>query len=355
MAKNLPARPNLDHLRRQAKTLLGQLKDGDRAAARTFIEHLPAAKKMSPAKVRSAGLRLADAQSAIARKSGFATWPSLAHHVQDLRALEGEWRFASLEVDGTAMPAAALSASRLLIDGDLFRTESPEANYEGVFTIDVEASPRRIDIEFIEGPEAGNRSYGLYELNGDRLTLCLGLVGASRPAAFSTAPGSGHALERLRRVSASRPEGVTGGTRSATKPAVPVHSVPVDASSFDVPITPLLERLQGEWAAVELDRDGQPMPADWLAFGSRTTTGNETKVVFGGQTMVHAKMRIDEASTPMAVDYLNLEGGHKGRVSLGIMDWVGDEVRFVIAVPDQPRPTEFTPGRGRTLSRWRRK
>ena len=44
----------------------------------------------------------------------------------------------------------------MLIDGDRFRTESPEATYEGVFNIDVEADPHDIDIEFVEGPEAGN-------------------------------------------------------------------------------------------------------------------------------------------------------------------------------------------------------
>ena len=45
--------------------------------------------------------------------------------------------------------------SRILIDGDRFRTESPEATYEGVFNINVEAQPHEIDIEFIVGPEAG--------------------------------------------------------------------------------------------------------------------------------------------------------------------------------------------------------
>src|SRR5207244_1841495 len=93
VAKKLPARPNLDHLRKQAKTLLARLEDGDAAAAKTFIAHLPEAHKMSVARVRAAGFRLADAQSAVARESGFASWPSLAHHVQDLRALEGEWQF----------------------------------------------------------------------------------------------------------------------------------------------------------------------------------------------------------------------------------------------------------------------
>lgn len=359
MAKNLPARPNLDHLRKQAKTLLARLDRGDADAAKVFIEHLPAARKLTIARVRIAGFRLADAQSAIARKSGFASWPALAHHVEQLRALEGEWHFERLQVDGQIMPAAALSASRILIDGDRFRTESPEAVYEGVFTIDVEASPAQIDIEFVEGPEAGNWSYGIYTLDGDRLTLCLGLTGAPRPAAFKTTAGSGHALEQLRRASTARQKSVSGGTRRAAAQSqtapTPAANAVVDATGFDGPMTPLLQRLQGDWAAVDLDRDGTGMPAEWLAFGSRVTTGNETKVVFGGQVMVHAKMRFDDRTTPISVDYLNLAGAANGQVSLGLLEWMGDDARFVIAAPGLPRPGDFAPGKGRTVSRWRRR
>ena len=42
-------------------------------------------------------------------------------------------------------------------------------------------------------------------------------------------------------------------------------------------------------------------------------TGNETKVVFGGQTMVHARICLDESTTPVAIDYLNV--GPAGRPS----------------------------------------
>jgi uncharacterized protein (TIGR03067 family) len=361
VAKHLPARPNLDHLRKQAKTLLARLERGDADAAQAFIDHLPAAKNLTPARARSAGFRLADAQSAIARQSGFATWPALARYVDQLRALEGEWQFERLQVDGNIMPAAALSASRVLIDGDRFRTESPEATYDGVFTIDVEASPARIDIEFIEGPEAGNWSYGIYELDGDRLTMCLGLTGASRPEAFTTSAGSGHALEQLRRASAERPKTVSGGTRRAgantSSPPAPGPAADdgVDTTAFDGPMTPLLTRLQGDWAAIELNRDGTEMPNEWLAFGSRVTTGAETKVVFGGQVMVHATMRFDETTAPVSVDYLNLAGAARGQVSLGLFEWTGDEARFVVAVPGQSRPTDFAAGKGRTVSRWRRR
>lgn len=354
VSKNLPSRPNLDHLRGQAKTLLASLRNGDVAAARSFIEHLPEAKRMKPASVAAAGFRLADAQAVVARRSGFAGWPALSRYVQQLRGLEGEWHFDSLEVEGERMPAAMLAGTRLLIDGDRFRTESPEADYDGVFTIDVESDPPHIDIAFIEGPEAGNSSYGLYELDGDRLTLCLSLVGgAKRPTSFATTGGSGHALERLHRAAAARPANVTGGSRQ-TRPsgAAAERAAP---AAFDVSMTPMLRRLEGVWTPVELTMDGKPMPAQWLAYGSRTVTGNEVKVVFGGQTMVHAKVRIDESVVPIAVDYLDLKGRPPGAVTHGILEWIGDEIRIVMAGPGEPRPADFeTVARTATLSRWRR-
>jgi uncharacterized protein (TIGR03067 family) len=352
MAKKLPARPNLEHLKGQAKALLSALKAGAAPAAQTFVEHLPAARGMSAAAVRAAGFTLADAQSVIARQSGFSSWPALNRHVQLLRSLEGEWRFAHLEVDGAPMAAGMLTRSRLLIDGDRFRMESPEANYEGLLTIDAEAEPAQINVNFVEGPEAGNSSYGIFELNGDDLTLCIGLAGSSRPSSFATRPGSGHALERLRRASAARPANVTGGTPQPPAPRGRAEN----PSAFDVVMTPLLERLAGEWLPVSLVQNGTPMEERWLSFGSRTTVGNEVKVVFGGQTMLHAKMRFDERATPIAVDYFALSGPQKGTVTSGIMEWVGDQVRFLIANAGEPRPNDFTSSIAKgTLSQWKRR
>jgi uncharacterized protein (TIGR03067 family) len=354
MSRHLPARPNLEHLRTQAKALLTKLREGDVQAAQTFAEYLPEAAKLSPEQVRKHGFRLADAQAAIARKTGFAAWPGLARHVDRLRSLEGTWGFRSLEVDGQAMPSSMLNNSHLLLDGDRFRMESPEATYDGVFTIDVEKEPHRIDIDFIEGPESGNRCEGLFQLAGEQLTICLGLAGSARPERFATTPGSGHALEVLVRADNARPAGVEGGTQSASAPK-PIHVG--DPSDFDAALTPNMEKLQGAWEPLELVTSGTPLQASYLPFGLRTNSGVETRVVFGGQTMLHAKMRFNEAAIPCELDYLNLMGKGKGSISLGLFRWDGDEAVFCIGAPGTPRPSDFScdPGSGRTFSRWRRK
>jgi uncharacterized protein (TIGR03067 family) len=352
MKRRLPARPNLEHLRTQAKSLLAALREGDAAAARAFAEYLPEAAALSPKQVRERGFRLADAQAVIARKSGFAAWPGLARHVDRLRSMEGTWAFQTLEVDGAAMPAAMLTSSALLIDGDHFRMQSPEATYEGLFLIDVEAVPHRIDIDFVEGPEAGNRCEGLFELDGDRFTLCLGLAGSTRPERFATTPGSGHALERLVRTGRARPPAVDGGTPVDAPPQPP----PAAPGEFETTVGPTLRKLQGEWLPVEMVTSGAPLPASYLPFGRRTHTDAETRIVFGGQTMVHARVRVNESAAPIEIDYLNLAGRAKGSITLGIFRWDGEEAVYCTGAAGAPRPADFTSetGSGRILSRWKK-
>lgn len=358
MKKSLPPRPNLDHLRKQAKSLLAALDSGDPDAAAAFARHLPAAKGMNPEHVRAAGFRLADAQSAVARQTGFAGWPQLSRHVEQLRSLEGTWEFEHLEIEGTPVPPAGTSSSRILIDGDRFRTESPEAVYEGVFTIDVESDPHGIDIEFIAGPEAGNTNRGLFRLGPDRLEICLDMTGKGRPAGFRTAPGSGHALETLRRSSAARPGEVTGGTPPVAAPA-PDRTGQARASAVDFAnvASPTLDRLQGEWGAEAIVRDGQALPAFMLATGRRSARGNEVTISFGGTVMIHALVRIDDRADPVAIDYLLQAGVSEGSLQHGIMRWEKDVACFCMAAPGQPRPADFEcpAGSGRTLSRWRPK
>ena len=77
MSRQLPVKPNLEHLREQAKELLRSVQQqGDTAALELFRSHVSFS--------APAGLKLADAQHAIARDHGFPSWPKLKEHVESL-------------------------------------------------------------------------------------------------------------------------------------------------------------------------------------------------------------------------------------------------------------------------------
>jgi len=76
MSSKLPEKPNLEHLKKQAKNLLRDLEQGDSAAADRFR-----AQSVRPS---GPGFKLADAQHVISHEYGFTSWPRLKEHVESL-------------------------------------------------------------------------------------------------------------------------------------------------------------------------------------------------------------------------------------------------------------------------------
>jgi len=85
MSKSLPSRPSLEQLRNQAKDLRKQFLAGEPTAA----ERVRAAYPDLTAKDK-AEFRLHDAQLAIAREYGFASWARLKDHVESILLETGE-------------------------------------------------------------------------------------------------------------------------------------------------------------------------------------------------------------------------------------------------------------------------
>src|SRR5688572_5346253 len=82
MIKSLPARPNLEQLKNQAKDLLKSLTSGNPDAIQRIRELHPRGSGASEAEINAAELSLADAQLVIAREYGFDSWPKLKEHVE---------------------------------------------------------------------------------------------------------------------------------------------------------------------------------------------------------------------------------------------------------------------------------
>jgi uncharacterized protein (TIGR03067 family) len=260
---------------------------------------------------------------------------------EDTDRLQGTWSFASLEIDGVAVPAAGFAGSRMVIEGDTFAMLSPGADYRGTFVLDPSAIPKQLDIHFQEGPEAGNTAHGIYELEGNAWTICLGLTGKERPAEFATRPGSGSALEVLR--------------RGEPVPAAEASAYAESAPRAD-DLEPELEALQGEWSAVSVVMNGQSLPASLLKSMKRVARGRELTVSMGAQVVLKAEIVRDPSHDPSWIDYRINGGPNAGSTQLGIYAREGDRLRSCMAESGLPRPEEFTApaGSSRTLSEWKR-
>ena len=117
----------------------------------------------------------------------------------DLEQLQGRWQIVALEVDGREVSKDSFADARIIIDGDDYATAGMGASYSGKILLDQTSHPKKFDLNFSDGPHAGKAALGLYLLDRDQWTICVGFAGYERPVDFRTSPQSGHALETLRR------------------------------------------------------------------------------------------------------------------------------------------------------------
>jgi uncharacterized protein (TIGR03067 family) len=193
---------------------------------------------------------------------------------RDLDGLQGAWNIVSLEMDGQKMPGGG---ARIEVRGNRFTTIAMGAAYAGAVAVHETTAPKSFELHFEEGPEKGNTSFGIYELDGDRWKICLTTRGSERPREFAAPPGTGIALETLRR-----------GTAAADAPA-----------ASDAPVGDPAAELAGVWRALSLVRDGQALPESMLKYGKRTATVTEVTVQFGPQVALQARYAVDRSRTPM--------------------------------------------------------
>jgi len=106
----LPERPNLEQLKKQAKSLLHAARAADASALERF-RLLPAFARKSSTELAALVLALHDAQSVLAREHGFESWNALREHVEE-RSLS--FAAAVDEFVRCATGSAAARAMRLL-------------------------------------------------------------------------------------------------------------------------------------------------------------------------------------------------------------------------------------------------
>lgn len=175
MSRDLPRVPNLDHLKKQAKVLLGELR------------------QLAPT------ARLADAQRVLARQYGFPSWGKLKAHVERVDTTQS-FRETFRQKARSALQERMLSALR----------EQQRAG--GTFARYTEASRRAIFFARYEAQLRGSDSIGTQH-------LLLGLIRGGDDPLFQIFARSGSSADKIRMDVEQRIESK-------------------EASGGDVPITP---------------------------------------------------------------------------------------------------------------------
>jgi ankyrin repeat protein len=129
-AQELPARPNLDQYKKQAKELVKAAKAGDARAFALIREHHPRLKQASDDELHRTKFALADAQLIVARRHGFESWPKFANHIETIASDSSSRVWTRAEkalVDGDVATLDALLARH----GDMLRKGPVQSSWWG--------------------------------------------------------------------------------------------------------------------------------------------------------------------------------------------------------------------------------
>ncbi|RUL70892.1 ankyrin repeat domain-containing protein [Dyella choica] len=132
--KRLPERPQLDHLKKQAKDLLAQYQQGDPVAFARFRACVPTAAGKDDQAMTELGLRLHDAQSCLAREYAFPSWTELKHFVlaQNARSMDRTESIRNWlrlvyagDISGGMHRASPAAAARMLAESSTLTAHDP--------------------------------------------------------------------------------------------------------------------------------------------------------------------------------------------------------------------------------------
>jgi uncharacterized protein (TIGR03067 family) len=124
----------------------------------------------------------------------------------EMKKLEGNWKLIRKEFKGNLWPVVDFVKEGLFIeDGKIFWTrDGKEAGgQKGDMTLDASTNPKSMDVEITRGSFIGKKLLGIYEIKGNKLTICWSEAGGEkRPKKFvtKTAVGSGAVLQTYEKV-----------------------------------------------------------------------------------------------------------------------------------------------------------
>jgi uncharacterized protein (TIGR03067 family) len=120
----------------------------------------------------------------------------------ELKRHQGTWIVTSSIYDGQRARAEIIQSIRRVVRDDHVVWERDGRSFAGT-TIELDPTqvPKAIDVIPDGGSNRGEHILGIYQLEGDALTICMAAAGQLRPKEFAAEKGSGCTLRTYRRES----------------------------------------------------------------------------------------------------------------------------------------------------------
>ena len=121
-----------------------------------------------------------------------------ANEKAELAKLQGTWQLTSATKDGQPTPDEVVQKIRIVIKDSTHTVyfDKETIAKEIPFTIDPETDPRATDDKLPDGKFIR----GIYRLDGDTLTSCVGARDKDRPKEFAAGAGTGCTLRVFKRI-----------------------------------------------------------------------------------------------------------------------------------------------------------
>jgi RNA polymerase sigma factor (sigma-70 family) len=242
----------------------------------------------------------------------------------DSEQIQGKWVVVSAEVGGK--PIDEIVGDVMIFDGNKgFVNHIKRDDTDlGPFELDPSKKPKHIDMT---AKGADKPTPGIYELDGDKLTICIADDAEARPAKFATSPERPKVgLIVLKRANL---------TKAAAKAEENREAEPKADS----------EQIHGKWVVVSVEAAGKPFDeaiGDVMIFDNDKYFSNHVK---NGDIDAGA-FRLDSSKKPKQFD--RTARGESKPIP-GIYELDGDKLTICIADDTKGRPIEFATSPDRTM------
>ena len=107
-----------------------------------------------------------------------------ADQPEDVQLLKGTWKPKEANLGDNKIDAMVLDMATLVYDGDKYTLTIGDKVEKGSYTLDSKKSPKAMDIFPTEGDNNGKTFLAVYQIEGDKLSICYSLTPTVRPDDF---------------------------------------------------------------------------------------------------------------------------------------------------------------------------